>query len=197
VVEVVVFLWTLHIWWGTLLWTHVPLLFPSRRAHFVLGWLFFITTCWTLTSWVCYEGISHLDHHLTKSWGCWVQIEEGAPLPILLWTTRVLSWSYFHYFYEGTSIFEDFYCNHLYFSHGFTWEHGFGFLVSHAHCICTWYCASPLFSTHGLGGHLTYLRKAFLSFVTRVWRIREIIWLISIVLIVLPNIFLRNFLWGI
>jgi hypothetical protein len=23
-------------------------------------------------------------------------------------------------------IFEDFCCNHLYFSHGFTWEHGFG-----------------------------------------------------------------------
>jgi hypothetical protein len=98
----------------------------------------------------------------------------SVPLPILLWTTCLVSWSYFHYFYEGTLIFEDFYCNHLYFSHCFTWEHGFGPLVSHAHCICTWYCASPLFSTHGLGGRLTYLRKAFLSFVTRVWKIREI-----------------------
>jgi hypothetical protein len=75
----------------------------------------------------------------------------------------------FSLFYEGTPPSLGFYCNYLSFSHGF------GPMVSCAHCF-----AHGIVSTHGflhmvLEGCLSYIKKALLSFVTRVWRIRDII----------------------
>jgi len=128
---------------------------------------------------ICYEGASFwtiiwIDHG-TLAW-----FEEGAPSLVPLWPHVWHTHHYFHYFMRepldlGILL----------------WLLEYFPMVSCAPSVFTRYFIYLWFSTHDSIRVPLLYKKDFLSFVTRVWKIRHIIWPTSICVTGFKLIFLR------